>query len=418
MTALPPHDLEAERAVLGAMLTNPGSIPVAQDYICEQDFYLDSHRAIFRSIVTAYANGSEPDHITIGAELPEQKDYLHHLCESFYLSTNVTEYARIVHDKAARRALRATGQEIAELAHSEEDVRKLVDIAESKVFSISPTRLRRPEQMADVLARVLEEQDEEVPVESVGTGFARLDELIGGLHASDLVIIGARPGIGKTSFALAIASHAARHGRVIFFSLEMNRTQLAERLGCSLSSVNLRSLRERSLHPDERARLVRQMAEVEHLDLLIDDEPGHTLLSVRATARREAAKLGHGRHLALIVVDYLQLMTLGYRAESRFVEVSTMSRELKALARTLNCPVLALSQLNRESESHFSDGKPKLSHLRESGSIEQDADIVMLLSWPKDRQGYVNIDVAKNRHGPLGDVELLWTPQYTRFADG
>jgi len=217
---------------------------------------------------------------------------------------------------------------------------------------------------------------------------------------------------------LAIAQHAARHGRVLFFSLEMSRTEIAERLGCSLSSVKLKSLRERNMHPEERARLVSKMADVEKLDMLLEDEPGQTLLSIRATARREASKMGRDKHLKLVVVDYMQLMTLGYRAESRFVEVSAMSRELKGLARSLHCPVLALSQLNRESESYWSDGKPKLSHLRESGSIEQDADIVMLLSWPKDKQGFVNVEVAKNRHGPLGEVQLIWTPQYTRFGNG
>ena len=412
MTELPPYDEEAERAVLGAMLQNPNAVPAAQDYLNAEDFYTDKHRQIFQSVTRVWSEGRNLDHITISAELPEQRDYVHLLFDTCYVTTNVTEYARIVHDHAQRRLLLRTGQEIAQLAHRKDDIKKLVDLAEQKVYGISPTRVRKPEQVKDILARVISEQDDETPTHTLTTGFPRIDELVGGLHDSNLVIVGARPGIGKTSFGLAIAEHAAAAGRVLFFSLEMSRVELAERLGCSLASVSLRNLREHSLQAEELARLCNHMGHVEKLDLLIEDEPGQTLLSVRGTARREASK----KHLSLIVIDYLQLMTLGYRTESRFVEVSAMSRELKNLARTLRCPVLALSQLNRESESHWSDGKPRLSHLRESGSIEQDADVVLLLSWPKDKPGFVNVDVAKNRHGPLGEVQLIWTPQYTRFG--
>jgi len=412
VTGLPPYDEEAERAVLGAMLQNPNAVPVAQDRLNAGDFYLDKHRQIFERIVRVFGEGRNLDHITIGAEFPEHRDYLHLLFDSCYVTANTAEYARIVHDHAQRRMLLVTGQEIAGLAHRKDDIKKLVDLAEEKVYGIDPSRTRKPEQVKDILARVIAEQDQERPLSAIGTGFPRIDELVGGLYESNLIIVGARPGIGKTSFALAVASHAAKFGRSLFFSLEMNRDTMAERLGCSLASVNLRSLREHDLHPEERARLVGKMAEVEKLDLLIEDEPGQTLLSLRGTARREASKT----KLSLIVIDYLQLMTLGYKAESRYVEVSAMSRELKNLARTLRCPVLALSQLNRASEDHWSDGKPHLHHLRESGSIEQDADIVMLLSWPKDKPGFVNVDVAKNRHGPLGEVQLIWAACYTRFS--
>jgi len=416
LTELPPYDEESERAVLGAMLSNSNAVPVTQDYLSESDFYLDNHRQIFQTMVKVWSAGHEIDHVTIGAQLPAQKDYLHLLAESSYLATNAAEYARIVRDKSQRRQLLRTGQEIAALATHDEDVRRLVDLAEQKVYGIDPQRACKPEQVKDILKRVIEDQDEDVPVESVTTGFPRVDELIGGLRPANLIIVGARPGIGKTSYALAISAAAAKAGRVLFFSLEMSRTDLAERLACSLASVNLRGLREHSLHPEEHVRMMRAAGEVEKMDLLIEDEPGQTLLSIRAACRREASKLGKGK-LKLVVIDYLQLMTLGYRAESRFVEVSAMSRELKGLARTLQCPILALSQLNRESESQFSDGKPKLSHLRESGSIEQDADIVMLLSWPKNDKGSVIVDVAKNRHGRLGEVRLNWSSQYKRFHD-
>jgi len=413
LTLAPPYNEEAEQAVLGAMLTNVSAVPVALDRLSATDFYLGKHGDVFAAVEKLWGQHREIDATIVAAALPDEKDYVHLLSDSCLVATNVGEYARIVHDLAQRRLLLRTGQEIAQLAHSEDDIKALVDRAEQKVFSISPSRHDKPQQAQELLAEILMEQDEGVPADSVPTGFKGVDELLGGLHPCSLVIIGARPGIGKTSFALAIAKNVAKLGRVLFFSLEMGRTDLAERLGCSLSSVNLRHVREHNLHPDERARLTKAMSEVELMDLIFDDEPGQTLHSVRGAARRAASK----KPLALVVVDYLQLMRLGQRTESRYVEVSAMSRELKNLARQIKCPVIALSRLNRESESHFSDGRPKLSNLRESGSIEQDADAVMLLSWPKDDKRTVIVDVAKNRHGPLGEVRLNWTPQYTRFHD-
>jgi replicative DNA helicase len=412
MTDPLPYDETAERALLGAMLTNKTAVVVAQDFCVADDLFTDSHRRIFSAIVRLFGEGRDIDSVTVGGQLPDERDYLHVLADSCPAASNVGEYARIVHDRAQRRRLLRVGQEIAALAAEDDDVRKLVDRAEGKLYTIDPSRERQPEQAKDILVRLMDDISEAVPSQSIPTGFASVDELMGGMHPSNLVIIGARPGIGKTSFALAVAANAATLGRVLFFSLEMSRDELVERLACSRASVKLRHVREHSLESEELVRLTRAAGEIEKLDLKVDDEPGQTLLSLRAACRRERSK----SEIALVVIDYLQLLTIGYRTESRFTEVSAMSRELKGLARTMGCPILALSQLNRESESHWSDGKPRLSHLRESGSIEQDADAVLLLSWPKDKQGWVNVDIAKNRHGPLGEVQLIWTPQYTRFA--
>ena len=414
MTEVDFYDEAAERAVLGAMLSNYNAVPTASDHVTAEDFYLSTNRRIFTCMARLFSQGREIDTVTVGGCLRKDRDYIHLLAESCPTATNLVEYARIVHEQAQRRRLQHVGHEITALAEKrDEDVDKLVDTAEEKLYTIDPSRKRRAEQARDILHRVMDEVNEQAPTGRIPVGFIAVDELLGGMYPGTLVIIGARPGIGKTSFGLAIAANAAAYGRVLFFSLEMGREELVERLACSRASAKLRHMREHTLEVGEQERLVRAGAEIEKLDLKIDDEPGQTLITVRAACRRERAK----SKLALVVIDYLQLMTAGYRTESRFVEVGVMSRELKGLARTLGCPILAISQLNRESEGHWSDGKPRLSHLRESGSIEQDADAVLLLSWPKDKTGFVNVDVAKNRHGPLGEVRLIWTPTYTRFAN-
>lgn len=408
------YDESAEQAVLGAVLGNSGALVAAQEHLSVDDFYLRRHQTIFKTMVNLFSEGREIDVITVGSVLTKEKDYLHFLAENCPSVVNVVEYARIVKDQAQRRKLVRAGHEIVELAKdTKTDIATLVDQAEEKVYSIDPSRAHNPEQAKDVLARLLESIEEDTPSDYIPTGFPALDELINGFRPRCLYVIGARPAKGKSALGMALAANAATHGRVLFYSLEMSRDELVERLACSRASVKLRSVREHNLHPEEHARLVRAMGEIEKMDLKIDDEPGQTLVSIRAASRRERTK----SKLALIVIDYLQLMTSGKHSDSEYAELSAMSRDLKLLAGTLDCPILVLSQLNRESESQWSDGKPRLHHLRGSGSIEQDADVVLLLSWPKDKQGYVLVDVGKNRHGPLGEVLLRWSPEYTRFSD-
>jgi replicative DNA helicase len=417
----PSWDEEAERAVLGAMLANPTAVPSVTELLVEDDFFHSTHRLLYRKFCAIWAHGKELDPVLACNALPEHRDLIHSLYDGIFTAANVMEYARAVHNEAQRRALRLAGQRIVEFAAGEDEVPALVDRAEQEVYAINPSRRNQPKQLHEVSARLILDQDTVELATVHQTGFPRLDDLVGGFRPGNLVILAARPGIGKTALAAHFAAHTAKKGRVLFFSLEMAESELAERLLCAAGSVHLKNMREHRLSDRERVELDRVQARFEKLDLVIDDTPGQTLLSIRGAVRREVAR----SEVALVVIDYLQLLTLGYKAESRFVEVSTISRELKELARRASCPILALSQLNRESESNFSDGKPKLAHLRESGSIEQDADTVVLLSWPskkereKDgRDGLVRVDVAKNRHGPIGEVWLRFTPEYTRYGNG
>lgn len=413
------YDRGAEEAVLGAMLANPTAVPAVTEILSEEDFYIPTHRLLYRRFCEIWSEGHELDVVIASSAMPEHRDMIHALHDATIVAANVMEYARAVHNAAQRRAMKAVGQRIIELASADEDVPVLVDKAENEVYSLNPYRRNRPKSLADVVERVVDEQDTVNLVTVASTGFARIDALIGGFRAGNLLILAARPGIGKTALAAHFAAHAAKRGRVLFYSLEMSETEMAERLLCAAGSVQLKHLREHCLSDEERERLNAARERFRALDIIIDDTPGQTLLSIRGAVQRESSR----RDIALVVIDYLQLLTLGYKSESRLVEVSTISRKLKELARRAQCPVLALSQLNRESESHMSDGRPKLSQLRESGSIEQDADIVMLMSWPTRKEqerdgksGMIRVDVAKNRYGPLGEVWLGFTPEYTRFS--
>lgn len=414
------YDEGAEQAVLGSMLANPTAVPSVSELLVESDFYNSTHGLLYRRFCELWANGKELDPIIASGALPKHKSLIHTLHDGVFTTSNVMEYARAVHNCAQRRALRLAGQKIIELSQGDGEVPSLVDIAEQEVYAINPYRRNRPKQLFEVSAKVVADQQTTELVQVHATGFSRLDELVGGFRPGNFVVLAARPGIGKTALAASFAAHTAKSGRVLLFSLEMSETEMAERLLCAGGSIHLKHMREHCLTVDEHAKLVAAQGRFEKLDLVIDDTPGQTLLSIRGAVRREVAR----KDVALVVIDYMQLLTLGVRSESRFIEVSTISRELKELARRAHCPVLALSQLNRESESNLSDGKPRLSHLRESGSIEQDADCVMLLSWPtkKEREngkdGLVRVDVAKNRHGPLGEVWLRFTPEYTRFGNG
>jgi len=249
----------------------------------------------------------------------------------------------------------------------------------------------------------------------VSTGFKSIDQYAQGLHDGAFIVVGARPGIGKTCLGLAIAQRVAKEGTVLFFSMEMSASELMERTLSSVACVSLTHMRERKLSPDELASLYSAQGELEERDLRFIDNPNMSVMALKSKVRQHARRFP----LALVVVDYLQLMTLGQRAENRREEVSMMSRQLKSLAREVGVPIIALSQLNRMST--FDGTKPDISQLKESGSLEQDADQCWILSWPKMKEfggaKSITLDIAKNRHGPLGEVDLIWVPQYTRVEE-
>ena len=413
--ALPPvlWDEAAEQAVLGAMLLSSSAVSAVTAILDAADYYLPTNGVIHAAIVKLTAADSPVDTVTVSGKVDLPEGYVQSLVDYCPAVANAAVYARTVRDLSLARAVARVGMEIAELAESRKlDVRGLIDEAERKVLSISPpSEAQCMSSIATIATRIAEDLGQGKPAKCWHTGFEAVDDLLGGLHPQSFIVIGARPGLGKTAWALNIARAVAHQGPVLFFSLEMSDEEVGERFLSAAASVRLRDLRERKISDEKLADIYAAIGKADSLGLEIIWDPRTTLASLKSIARRRRAKGG----LALIVIDYLQLMHTGERAESRWAEVTTISRELKVLARELEVPVLALSQLNREQDSHWSDGKPKLSQLRESGAIEQDADAVLLLSWPKDKKGVVLVNVAKNRHGPLGEVELTWQPQYMRF---
>jgi len=426
---LPPHNLEAEQSVLGAMVVNPSSIPVIVDVITEHDFYRETHRLIFKSILTMFDRGDEVDVITLSAELDRQgildrvggRDLIHTLAEVVPAVANSAQYAGIVHEQSVLRSLIQVGNEIAELGYQHPDeVSVLLDRSEQRVFAISQQRRTTEFQLIkDVLAANFERIEllqRDAKVSGLATGFERLDKITGGLQPTNLIVLAARPGMGKTSLALNIAHHAVVHDNtaVAVFSLEMSAQELGERMMCSSARVSSHKLRTPgALSGDDFGKLIQAAGELEKADLYIDDTAGLTMFELRAKARRLASK----KKLGLVIVDYLQLMVGDARAESRQQEVSQISRSLKQLARELEVPLIAVSQLNRASEVRVG-GKPQLSDLRESGAIEQDADMVMFIhSDPKDesKKGTVEVIIAKHRNGPTGVIPLGFVADYTKF---
>jgi len=415
---IPPYDEEAEQAVLGAMLTSPHAIPVAVEYLSASSFYGERHQDIYHAIMNNWSRSADSvDVVTVSNAVPDHRDYLHVLLERCPTASNTAHYAQIVQQVATQRDLIKAGHKIVEIGYSHpDDPAALIDSAEGLIHGLRPESDRSTHRLREGLHQWLKNLEDKTPPPIVSTGFRSIDKVTGGLHEGNFVVVGARPGIGKTCLALAIAERVARKELVLFFSLEMSYEEVLERLICSLSSVPMSAARHRRLDKKMYAQVLGIINDIERSDLRIHDASSLSLLDLKAKCRQFSAK----RKIGLIVIDYLQLMTLGKRTESRFHEVSTISRELKGLARDLSVPVMALSQLNRESQ--FQGTKPELHQLRETGSLEQDADMVWLLSWPKDGgsfggQSSVIIDVAKNRHGPPGEVEMVWYPDYQRFDE-
>lgn len=429
---VPPYSIEAEQSVLGSMLLSKDAIFVAIERLNADDFYKDSHKNIFTTIAKLSENHEPVDLITVTEALRDAKileqiggvTYLTALTEAVPTTANITYYCKIVEEKALLRRLIKTTSKILSYAYdSKSDVEEILDEAERMIFEI--TQKRRVENfyhIKDVLLSTFERIEElynnEGGITGVPTGFPDLDEMTSGFQPSDLILIAARPSMGKTAFALNIAQNAAiRHDiPVAIFSLEMSKEQLVQRMLCSESNVDSHRLRTGRLREDDWPRLARAMGPLSEAPIFIDDTPGISSLELRAKARRLKAEKG----LGMVIIDYLQLMS-GRNAENRQQEISAISRSLKALARELNVPVVALSQLSRAPEMR-ADHRPILSDLRESGSQEQDSDLVAFLyrdeyyNSDTEKKNIAEVIISKQRNGPTGTVELVWLSQFTKFA--
>jgi len=432
---LPPQSREAERSVLGSMLRENGVIGDVFQIITKPDaFYADAHQKLFQAIIDLYEKGHPVDTVTLADRLLELKHledvgsyaYLAELWDAAPTAANAEYYARIVRDKAIIRNLIHAGNEILRDAYdqstSADDLlgtaeRKILDIAEMGVTGQTTTlqeAIREAYDRIDVRA-----ERGHMSISGLATGFIDLDEITAGLQNSELIIVAARPSVGKTSIALNFARHVAVEERqpVFFVSLEQSRIELAERLLCCQARVDSHKLRKGHLGTADHQKLIEGGDQLREAKLFIDDSPGQGMLRIAANARR--LKLRHG--IRLVVIDYLQLIDPDNRRDNRQEQVAQISRRLKFLARELQVPVIALAQLNRGLEERQGH-EPRLADLRESGSIEQDADTVMLLHRPEmfepgQHEGVVDVIIAKQRNGPTGKVTLTYIKQYMRFEN-
>jgi replicative DNA helicase len=437
---VPPHDLDAERAVIGAMLVSETAVAAVAERLAAEDFYSEVHRIIYGAMMRLYSRGEPIDQLTLTNELRSVNEferiggrpYVFQIVESVPTAANAGRYADIVRGKALLRAIIDVGSRITEDAFREpEDVSEALDSAEQLVYGVSNRTLR--EHLAPVselapgaLEMIQRLYEQEGEVTGVETGFEDLDRLTTGFHKSDLIILAARPAMGKTALSLNAIWHASgqRKMPVAIFSLEMSKEQLVQRLISQTTRIPAQALRSGNVKAEDWPKLVRGVAEVSRAPIWIDDTAGVTLMEIRAKVRRLASQLNVAGEmpLSLVVVDYLQLMVgQGNRAENRQQEIAEISRGLKVLARDLDVPVLAIAQLSRAVEARH-DKRPLLSDLRDSGAIEQDADMVMFLyrdeyyNPESDDKGIAEVIVGKHRNGPTGKVQLAWMEQYTKFA--
>jgi replicative DNA helicase len=437
---VPPHDLDAERAVIGAMLVSETAVAAVAERLAAEDFYSEVHRIIYGAMMRLYSRGEPIDQLTLTNELRSVNEferiggrpYVFQIVESVPTAANAGRYADIVRGKALLRAIIDVGSRITEDAFREpEDVSEALDSAEQLVYGVSNRTLREhlapvSELAPDALEMIQPLYEQEGEGTGVETGFEDLDRLTTGFHKSDLIILAARPAMGKTALSLNAIWHASGEKKmpVAIFSLEMSKEQLVQRLISQTTRIPAQALRSGNVKAEDWPKLVRGVAEVSRAPIWIDDTAGVTLMEIRAKVRRLASQLNVAGEmpLSLVVVDYLQLMVgQGNRAENRQQEIAEISRGLKVLARDLDVPVLAIAQLSRAVEARH-DKRPLLSDLRDSGAIEQDADMVMFLyrdeyyNTGSDDKGIAEVIVGKHRNGPTGKVQLAWMQQYTKFA--
>ncbi|HEY6121635.1 MAG TPA: replicative DNA helicase [Pyrinomonadaceae bacterium] len=436
-----PNSSESERAILGGIILDNGLISQAIELLRPEDFYVPSHRRIFVAMTALFERGAEINPILLGEELKKDNalesvggiSFITNLTYGLPHATNIAHYAKVVRGKSMLRQLIKTTNKIAQEALEEEDEPEIIlDHAEHAIFQLADERIRQGFMHVKPIAEQLLEKIQEMEgraavLTGLTTGFADLDQMTSGLQRSDLIILAARPSMGKTSFALMLAENAAIHaGAVVgMFSLEMSKEALVMRMLCSQGNIDAQRFRNGFLSRAEWAQIAKSLGILADTRIFLDDTPGITVLEMRAKARRLAAEQ---KRLDLIIVDYLQLMTgSAKRFESRQQEVSQISRELKGLAKELNVPLVALSQLSRAPESR-SDHRPQLADLRESGALEQDADLVAFIyraeqyktpeerdSLPEDQKNVAELIIAKQRNGPTGTVDLRFTPSSMRF---
>lgn len=434
ITKIPPHSIEAEQSALGALILDQDAVTEVIELIGEDDFYKEAHKAIYRGIIDLYNKNEPVDIITLSEELGKAGvladiggiEYLSDLTTMGILTTNAKHYAKIIEEKSTlRRLIRASSEIIEKGYQGEDEAIHLLDLAEKSIFDISQKKNREGlEPIKDVLLKTYEQIEKlygsESTVTGITTGFIDLDAKTSGFQRSDLILVAARPSMGKTAFSLNLCLSAAlkSNGSVAIFSLEMSKEQLVQRMLSAESQIAMGDLRSGNLKEEDWIGLAKAMNNLSNCKIYIDDTPAITVTELRAKCR----KLKMERGLDLIMIDYLQLMNGSGKNESRQQEISTISRSLKAIAREMDCPVVALSQLSRAPELR-ADHRPILSDLRESGAIEQDADLVMFLYRDEyyfpdsEKKGIGEVIIAKQRNGETGTVELVWLGQFQRFAD-
>lgn len=441
MEKIPPQALEAEMAVLGSMLIEKEAIAHGMDILKEKSFYKEAHRKIFAAISNLYVQDKAVDMVTITEELKRQRIfsdiggvvYLTDLINMVTTAANVEYYAHIVRQKAILRDLIYTATQIVNECYAEkQDVEKILDQAESSIFNIAQDKVARGFQpVDDMIHNVIETVESfyqrKEHVTGIATGFHEFDALTSGFQPSNLVIIAGRPSAGKTSIVMNIVEHVSVQNKIPvgMFSLEMSKQELVLRMLCSQARVNSHEVRRGYLSKRYWTALTNAASRISEAPLYIDDSSTLSVLEMRARARRLATELGvQGKKLGMIVVDYLQLMRGAGRLESRQQEISEISRALKSLARDLQIPVIAISQLSRRPEEKGRDGRPQLSDLRESGALEQDADLVAFIYREElykqndpDLQGKARIIIAKQRNGPVGEIDLIFLKEHTRFEN-
>jgi replicative DNA helicase len=440
---VPPHSLEAEQSVLGGLLLDNAAADKIGDILSAEDFYNDAHRSLYGAMMTLIADNKPADVVTVAEALVSVKKldyvggmaYLGALVENVPTAANIRRYAEIVRERAILRRLIAAGGEIADTAYNPlgRSVREILDQAETRVFEIAEHGARGQQgfqELQPLLTQVVErievlyKRDDPSDVTGVPTGFTDLDRMTSGLQEGDLIVIAGRPSMGKTALALNIAEHIALSSKVKLpvglFSMEMGATQLAMRLIGSVGRLDQHKIRTGQLTPDDWERLSEALGRLSDAAIHVDETAALNALELRARARRLARQ--YGGKLGAIVVDYLQLMQAVAQGENRATEISEISRSLKALAKELKVPVVALSQLNRSLEQR-PNKRPIMSDLRESGAIEQDADVILFIYrdevYNEDTpdKGVAEIIVGKQRNGPIGTIRLAFLGQYTRFEN-
>lgn len=432
---IPPNDIEAEQAILGCMLTDKDAVISAIEVLKEEDFYREDNKAIYSAIMNLYNKAEPIDIITVKAELASLGklesvgglEYLAELPEKVPTTANIDKYIKIVEEKSVLRSLIKTSNELITLGYDDtQEVDEIIDVAEKKIFNLMQNRNQKgytplKDVLVDTFAQLEQLYNQKQQITGVPTGFLDLDYKTSGLHKSDLVLIAARPAMGKSAFAINIAANAAVRAKtpVVIFSLEMSKEQIVNRILCSEAMVDSNKIRTGKVEEDDWVKLAGALGPLSEAEIYIDDTPGISITEIRAKCR----KLKLEKNIGLVVIDYLQLVQgTSKKNSSREQEISEISRSLKILAKEIDVPVIALSQLSRAAEQR-PDHRPMLSDLRESGAIEQDADIVMFLyrddyyNPDTEKKNIAEVIISKHRAGSTGTVELLWLSNFTKFAN-